>query len=115
MLLSGRGDPLTLSAIDQAPRFVSRLLGYSAPASVFAVVALVRSTKTTKDAALKAVALAAGAAGPWLIACCWAGFRPYPAVPTPVAGFLPVALAIPAVVGLFAAALIVPIAAWRDT
>lgn len=114
LLLVGRGDPLTLSAVDQAPRFVSRLLGYSAPAAVFAGIALARSSATTMDASLKAIALAAGAVAPWLLACCWTGFRPYPELPTPVAGFLPVALAIPAVVGLFSAALTIPIAAWRD-
>ena len=115
LLLTGRGDPLTLSAVDQAPRFVSRLLGYASPAAVFGALALVRSSATTRDASLKAIAFSAGAVGPWLIACAWAGFRPYPGVPTPVGGFLPIALSVPAVLGLFAAALAIPIAAWRDT
>ena len=114
ILLAGRGDPLSLSAVDQAPRFVARLMGYSAPAAALGALALVRSVDRTREAALRAVAFVVGAAGPWLISACWAGFRPYPQVPGPLEGFLPVALAIPAVLGMFAAALCVPLAAWSD-
>ncbi len=120
VLLIGRGDPLTLSAVDLAPRFISRLLGYSGPAAIMGAVVLVRSAYArpvgdrARDASIKALAYAAGAAGPWLAAAAWAGFRPYPELPTAVAGFLPVALAIPAVLGLFSAAICIPIAAWGD-
>ena len=119
-LLVTRGDPLSFSAVEQAGPFLWRLLLYvlagAAPVFMAGVGSCFRSKPgdRTRAAATVALATAAGAVSPWLLASSWAGFRPFPDLPGPTEAFLPVVLAAPAAAVLLAGGVLVAVGVWVD-